>query len=105
MNAEKYTSEVLYWNDSQNILVIVRDEDFREKVTLHDLAAYCAELDMLNVERTEDFMELTYGGNDYAFYSFSGCTDLQDVTFTVDQQTTDYLNFNACTMIPLWIAQ
>ena len=105
MNADKYTYEVLYWNDSQNILVVVRDEDFRENVTLEEFAAYCADIDCLNVEHGEDFMVLCYGGNDYAFYSFAGNTDLQDVTFTIDQQTVDYLNFNACTMVPLWISE
>ena len=105
MKHDKYTAEVLYWNDEQNILVIVRDEDFRENVTMEDLALFCADLDILNVERDDDFMELSIAGNDYAFYSFAGCTDLQDVTFTVDKQTADFLNFNACTMIPLWISK
>jgi hypothetical protein len=105
MKADNYTYEILYWNEDQNILVIVRDEDFCEKVTLEEFAAYCADIDALNVEHGDDFMELTYGGNDYAFYSFMGNTDLQDVTFTIDQQTVDYLNFNGCTMVPLWIAK
>lgn len=103
MKHENYTWEVLYWNDEQSILIVVRDEDFNEKVTAQDFAAFCADIDTLNVEHDEDFMQLTYGGNDYAFYSFSGCVELQDVTFTVDQQTVDFLNFNGCTMVPLWI--
>lgn len=105
MKNENYSNEILYWNDSQSILIIVRDEDFYEKVTLEELCLYCADIGSLNVEIGEDFMELTYAGNEYAFYPFEGCTDLQDVTFTIDQQTVDFLNFNGCTMVPLCIVE